>query len=74
MLNSRQRILVEGRSRKDPQQLAGRTENNRVVNLDGHPRLVGQFVDVIITETLSHSLRGRLAGGRDLASAVARTA
>jgi tRNA-2-methylthio-N6-dimethylallyladenosine synthase len=45
-----------------------------VVNLDGHPRLVGQFVDVIITETLSHSLRGRLAGGRDLASAVARTA
>jgi tRNA-2-methylthio-N6-dimethylallyladenosine synthase len=74
MLDSRQRILVEGHSRKDPQQLAGRTENNRVVNLDGHPRLVGQFVDVIITETLSHSLRGRLAGGRDLASAVARTA
>ncbi|HSM69438.1 MAG TPA: tRNA (N6-isopentenyl adenosine(37)-C2)-methylthiotransferase MiaB [Xanthomonadales bacterium] len=74
MLNSRQRILVEGHSRKDPQQLAGRTENNRVVNLDGHPRLIGQFVDVIITETLSHSLRGRLAGGGELASAVARSA
>jgi tRNA-2-methylthio-N6-dimethylallyladenosine synthase len=74
MLNCRQRILVEGHSRKDPQQLAGRTENYRVVNLDGHPRLVGQFVDVIITETLSHSLRGRLAGGDDLTSLVARSA
>ena len=61
MVGANQRILIEGFSKKDPQQLAGRTENNRVVNFDGHRRLVGQFVDVVITEALSHSLRGRLA-------------
>jgi len=71
MLNSRQRILVEGFSRKDDRQLAGRTENNRVVNFDGHPRLIGRFIDVIITEALSNSLRGRLAQAHDLSSAVA---
>jgi tRNA-2-methylthio-N6-dimethylallyladenosine synthase len=71
MLNKRQRILVEGSSRRNPRQLAGRTENNRVVNFDGNSRLVGQFVDVIITEALSNSLRGRLAESRDPASAVA---
>jgi tRNA-2-methylthio-N6-dimethylallyladenosine synthase len=60
MVGSSQRILVEGFSKKDPQQLAGRTENNRVVNFDGHPRLVGRFVDVVITEALRNSLRGRL--------------
>jgi len=60
MINSTQRVLVEGFSKKDPQQLAGRTENNRVVNFDGHPRLIGQFVDVIITKALSHSLRARV--------------
>ncbi len=68
MVESRQRILVEGASKKNPQQLAGRTENNRVVNFDGHPRLIGQFVDVVITEALSHSLRGRLAVGDENAS------
>ncbi len=61
MVGSRQRVLVEGASKKNPHQLAGRTENNRVVNFDGHPRLIGQFADVVITEALSHSLRGRLA-------------
>jgi tRNA-2-methylthio-N6-dimethylallyladenosine synthase len=71
MLNSRQRILVEGFSRKDDRQLAGRTENNRVVNFDGHPRLIGRFIDVIITEALRNSLRGRLAQTHDLSSAVA---
>ena len=60
MVGSRQRILVEGLSKKSPQQLAGRTENNRVVNFDGHPRLVGHFVDVIITEALNNSLRARV--------------
>ncbi|MEJ2382870.1 MAG: tRNA (N6-isopentenyl adenosine(37)-C2)-methylthiotransferase MiaB [Xanthomonadales bacterium] len=60
MVGTTQRILVEGPSRKDPRQLAGRTENNRVVNFDGHPRLIGRFVDVVITEALSHSLRGRV--------------
>jgi tRNA-2-methylthio-N6-dimethylallyladenosine synthase len=66
MVGSRQRILVEGSSKKDPQQLAGRTENNRIVNFDGHPRLVGHFVDVQITEALRNSLRGRVVGTQDL--------
>jgi tRNA-2-methylthio-N6-dimethylallyladenosine synthase len=60
MVGGTQRILVEGTSKKDPRQLAGRTENNRVVNFDGHPRLIGQFVDVVITEALSNSLRARV--------------
>jgi tRNA-2-methylthio-N6-dimethylallyladenosine synthase len=56
-----QRILVEGRSRKSAQELMGRTECNRIVNFDGGPlreRLVGQMIDVRITEALPHSLRG----------------
>ncbi|MFC1795525.1 tRNA (N6-isopentenyl adenosine(37)-C2)-methylthiotransferase MiaB [Pseudomonadota bacterium] len=60
MVGTQLRILVEGFSKKNQQQLAGRTENNRVVNFDGHARLVGQFVDVVITEALNNSLRGRL--------------
>lgn len=60
MVGSMQRILVEGLSKKNPKQLAGRTENNRVVNFDGHPRLIGQFTDVVITQALRHSLRGRV--------------
>jgi tRNA-2-methylthio-N6-dimethylallyladenosine synthase len=59
-----QRILVEGPSRKDPRELMGRTECNRIVNFDGGPlrdRLVGQMLDVAITEALPHSLRGRVA-------------
>jgi tRNA-2-methylthio-N6-dimethylallyladenosine synthase len=40
--------------------MQGRTENNRVVNFIGHPRLAGQFVDVLIAEALPNSLRGRL--------------
>jgi len=60
MIGSTQRILVEGESRKDARQLAGRTENNRVVNFDGHPRLIDEFVEVVITEALNNSLRGRV--------------
>jgi tRNA-2-methylthio-N6-dimethylallyladenosine synthase len=60
MVGTVQRILVEGESKKDPRQLAGRTENNRVVNFDGNARLKGHFVDVEITEALSNSLRGRV--------------
>ncbi|MDO5086611.1 MAG: tRNA (N6-isopentenyl adenosine(37)-C2)-methylthiotransferase MiaB [Comamonadaceae bacterium] len=55
-----QRILVEGPSRKNPAELMGRTECNRIVNFDGGPhsqRLVGQMIDVTITEALPHSLR-----------------
>ncbi|MDX1380902.1 MAG: tRNA (N6-isopentenyl adenosine(37)-C2)-methylthiotransferase MiaB [Xanthomonadales bacterium] len=71
MVGTRQRLLVEGPSKKNPQQLAGRTENNRVVNFDGPSRLVGEFVDVIITEALSHSLRGRMIiDGRGSADAA----
>ncbi|MGI9213100.1 MAG: tRNA (N6-isopentenyl adenosine(37)-C2)-methylthiotransferase MiaB [Methylococcaceae bacterium] len=62
MVNSRQKILVEGVSRKDYTVLSGRTENNRVVNFQGDHRLIGQFVDVIITEALPNSLRGRWVG------------
>jgi tRNA-2-methylthio-N6-dimethylallyladenosine synthase len=61
MVGTVQRVLVEGPSRKDPAQLAGRTENNRVVNFDGPAELIGRFVDLTITESLPNSLRGRLA-------------
>jgi tRNA-2-methylthio-N6-dimethylallyladenosine synthase len=60
MVGSVQRVLVEGLSKKDPGELAGRTDNNRVVNFAGHPRLVNQFVDVTITAALPHSLRGEI--------------
>ncbi len=53
-----QRILVEGASRKDPTELMGRTECNRVVNFRGQSRLIGQMVDVTITEASQRSLRG----------------
>ena len=61
MINKTQCILVEGPSKKDAEILRGRTENNRVVNFSGNKRLIGQFVDVIITEALPNSLRGKLA-------------
>jgi tRNA-2-methylthio-N6-dimethylallyladenosine synthase len=71
MVGSRQRILVEGESKKDPKQLAGRTENNRVVNFDGHPRMVDEFIDVVITEALNNSLRGRVViDGQDSVDAA----
>jgi len=60
MIGTTQTVLVEGQSKKNPLQMQGRTENNRVVNFIGHPRLTGQFVDVFITESLPNSLRGRM--------------
>ncbi|MFZ3128588.1 MAG: tRNA (N6-isopentenyl adenosine(37)-C2)-methylthiotransferase MiaB [Rhodoferax sp.] len=57
-LGTVQRILVEGASKRDAGELMGRTECNRVVNFAGQPRLVGQLVDVEITETRSYTLRG----------------
>jgi tRNA-2-methylthio-N6-dimethylallyladenosine synthase len=60
MLGSEQRILVSGPSKKDPQELAGRTENNRVVNFKGEQSLIGEFVNVKITQVLPNSLRGEL--------------
>jgi tRNA-2-methylthio-N6-dimethylallyladenosine synthase len=61
MVGSVQRILVEGLSRKDPGELAGRTGNNRVVNFaGGDVNLIGEFIDVEITEVVTHTLRGCL--------------
>ncbi len=62
MIGTQQLVLVEGVSRKSSAQLAGRTENNRVVNFDGPAELIGQLVYVTITEALPNSLRGRFAG------------
>ncbi|MDQ3026591.1 MAG: tRNA (N6-isopentenyl adenosine(37)-C2)-methylthiotransferase MiaB [Pseudomonadota bacterium] len=59
MVGTRQRVLVEGPSRKSAAELAARTENNRVVNFAGPSQLVGRYVEVEITVALPHSLRGR---------------
>ncbi|ABD71074.1 tRNA-i(6)A37 thiotransferase enzyme MiaB [Rhodoferax ferrireducens T118] len=59
-LGTVQRILVEGASKRDSTELMGRTECNRVVNFCGQPRLIGQMVDVAITETRSFTLRGEV--------------
>jgi tRNA-2-methylthio-N6-dimethylallyladenosine synthase len=61
MVGSRQRILVEGYSRKSDAELSGRTENNRVVNFVGPNRLIGEFAWVEITQALNNSLKGTLA-------------
>ncbi|MDE2092671.1 MAG: TRAM domain-containing protein, partial [Burkholderiales bacterium] len=59
-LGTVQRLLVEGPSRKDPDELTGRTECNRMVNFKGPTRLIGTMVDVLITELNSHSLRAEV--------------
>jgi tRNA-2-methylthio-N6-dimethylallyladenosine synthase len=61
MVGSLQRVLVERPSRRDTRQLAGRTGNNRWVNFDGPATLIDRFVDVLVTEAMPNSLRGRLA-------------
>lgn len=62
MVGSQQSVLVTGISKKDPGQLQGRTENNRVVNFPSQDHsLIGQFVELAITEALPNSLRGMLA-------------
>ncbi len=61
MVGALERVLVEGHARKDPKELAGRTENNRVVNFPGPAELIGQFAEVRITQALPNSLRGELA-------------
>jgi tRNA-2-methylthio-N6-dimethylallyladenosine synthase len=60
LVGRRQRLLVEGTSKRDAGELMGRTECNRVVNFVGQPRLVGQMVDVTITETRTFTLRGEV--------------
>jgi len=67
MVGTTQSILVEKPSKKDPRQLSGRTENMRWVNFDADPSCIGSFVDVVITEALPNSLRGRLKDNRAVA-------
>ena len=62
LVGSVQRVLVEGRSRKDGNELTGRTECNRSVNFAAPPRLIGQLIDVTISAARSHSLRGAAVG------------
>ena len=62
MVGSMVRVLVEGPSKKNPSELRGRTENNRVVNFPGPDELAGAFADVVVVEALPNSLRGALAG------------
>ncbi|WPL19351.1 (Dimethylallyl)adenosine tRNA methylthiotransferase MiaB [Thiorhodovibrio winogradskyi] len=73
MIGTVQRVLLERPSRRDPAQLSGRTENNRVVNLDAPAELIGSFVDVQITEALPNSLRGHClhtAGGAGVGGGI----
>ena len=67
-LGTVQRILVEGASKRDATELMGRTECNRVVNFVGQPRLIGQLVDVRITETRSYTLRGEVLTHESIAA------
>src|SRR6266403_8404 len=61
MVGRTEAVLAEGRSKRDPNELTGRTSNNRIVNFPAPATLVGQFVDVRILQALSHSLRGERA-------------
>ena len=60
MLNTRQRVLVEGFSRKDDTELKGRASNNRIVVFKGDPKLIGSMCDVDIIKVMSHTLKGQL--------------
>ncbi|WP_076586608.1 tRNA (N6-isopentenyl adenosine(37)-C2)-methylthiotransferase MiaB [Vibrio ostreicida] len=76
MLDTEQRVLVEGPSKKNLMELRARTENNRVVNFEGNAELIGQFVDVKITDVFANSLRGeiiRTEKDMDLRSVISPT-
>lgn len=62
MLGTNQRVLVEGVSKKNPNEYYGRTDNNRTVNFPGDENLIGCFVSINITQALTHTLRGALCG------------
>ena len=68
MVGSVQRVLVEKPSTRNPDELSGRTENMRYVNFAGDARMIGQFVDVVITDAMSNSLRGRVKTADDAAA------
>ncbi|MDU7785385.1 MAG: tRNA (N6-isopentenyl adenosine(37)-C2)-methylthiotransferase MiaB [Aggregatibacter aphrophilus] len=65
MLGTEQRVLVEGPSKKDIMELTGRTENNRIVNFQGSPDMIGKFVDIKITDVFTNSLRGEVVRAED---------
>jgi tRNA-2-methylthio-N6-dimethylallyladenosine synthase len=60
MVGTRQRVLIDGVSRRDATELAARTDNNRVVNFPGPRDRIGTFAEVLITEMQAHTLRGEL--------------
>ncbi|WP_423821335.1 tRNA (N6-isopentenyl adenosine(37)-C2)-methylthiotransferase MiaB [Salinisphaera sp. SPP-AMP-43] len=60
MVGTTQRVLVERESKRGGGQMAGRTDSNRWINFEGHPRMVGHFIEVEVTEALDNSLRGRI--------------
>jgi tRNA-2-methylthio-N6-dimethylallyladenosine synthase len=60
MINTTQRVLVEGTSKRNPNEYCGRTDNNRIVNFSGNADLIGCFIDIKITDSLSHTLRGEI--------------
>jgi tRNA-2-methylthio-N6-dimethylallyladenosine synthase len=70
MVDTLQRILVEGTSKKCNDVLFGRTENNRIVNFKGSKNLIGRFIDIKITEALPNSLRGILPETKKLNQVV----
>jgi tRNA-2-methylthio-N6-dimethylallyladenosine synthase len=70
MVGTTQRVLVERPSKKDPRQVSGRTENMRWVNFDADPACIGGFADVVITEALPNSLRGRIVAADAAATAI----
>jgi tRNA-2-methylthio-N6-dimethylallyladenosine synthase len=71
MVGSVQRLLVERPSRRDPNEMMGRTENNRIVNFVGQPRLIGQMIDVRVTQMLTNTLKGEIVTTESLAGTPA---
>lgn len=74
MIGTRQRVLVERLSRRSTEELAGRTDNNRVVNFPGRIDMIGQFVEVEIHDALTNSLRGEVVSEPEAASSPTRPA
>ena len=60
MVGTIQKVLVEGKSKRDPNELSGRTENYKVVNFSGNERLIGQIIDIEIVDCMPNSLRGNI--------------
>ena len=70
MIGTIERVLVERTSRRSAREVCGRTENNRWINFAGDASLIGRFVDVLVTEAMPNSLRGRWVGAAQSPSTV----